>query len=92
MLAHALNSRSVTLLSLGRLAEGSEDARRALALAWELSWPAGEAMALRRLGHAAVTAGEYDKAVQLIRQAQQIPAERNRTSVEPVWVRPRFIR
>ena len=29
---------------------------------------------------------------QLIRQAQQIPAERNRTSVEPVWVRPRFIR
>jgi tetratricopeptide (TPR) repeat protein len=65
----------VTLLSLGRLAEGSEDARRALALAWELSWPAGEAMALRRLGHAAVTAGEYDKAVQLIRQAQQIPAD-----------------
>src|SRR4029077_10002867 len=32
-------------------------------------------MALLRLGHAAVNAGEYDKAVQLIRQAQQIPAD-----------------
>jgi DNA-binding CsgD family transcriptional regulator len=65
----------VTLLNVGRLAEGAEDARRVLALARELSYPAGEATALRRLGIAAVNAGEYDKAVQLIRQAQQIPAD-----------------
>jgi predicted ATPase/class 3 adenylate cyclase/DNA-binding CsgD family transcriptional regulator len=75
LLADALASRSVTLLNLGRLAEGSEDARRALALARELSYPVGEAEALERLGHAALNAGEYDKAVQLIRQAQQIPAD-----------------
>jgi len=75
LLADALAGRSVALLNLGRLAEGSEDARRALALARELGYPAGEAAALERLGHAAVNAGEYDKAVQLIRQAQQTPAD-----------------
>jgi predicted ATPase/DNA-binding CsgD family transcriptional regulator len=75
LLADALVGRSATLLNLGRLAEGAEDARRALVLARELSYPAGEAGALRRLGHAALNAGEYDKAVQLIRQAQQIPAD-----------------
>jgi DNA-binding CsgD family transcriptional regulator len=75
LLAHILLARSGTLLDTGRLAEGSEDARRALALARELSYPAGEAAALERLGHAALNAGEYDKAVQLIRQAQQIPAD-----------------
>jgi DNA-binding CsgD family transcriptional regulator len=63
------------LLNTGRLAEGSEDARRALALARELSYPVGEAAALERLGHAAVNAGEYGKAVQLIGQAQQVPAD-----------------
>ena len=40
LLADALDARSATLLNLGRLAEGSEDARRALALARELSYPA----------------------------------------------------
>jgi predicted ATPase/DNA-binding XRE family transcriptional regulator len=75
LLADALVARSSTLLNLGRLAEGTEDACRALALARELSWPVGEARALVRLGHAAVNAGEYGKAVQLIRQAQQIPAD-----------------
>ena len=75
LLADALAARSMRLLNLGRLAEGAEDARRALALARELSYPAGEAEALRPLAIAAVNAGEYDKAVQLIRQAQQIPAD-----------------
>jgi tetratricopeptide (TPR) repeat protein len=75
LLADALVARSVALLNMGRLAEGSEDARRALALARELSYPAGEGAALVRLGHAAVNAGEYDRAVQLIRQALQIPAD-----------------
>jgi predicted ATPase/DNA-binding CsgD family transcriptional regulator/tetratricopeptide (TPR) repeat protein len=75
LLADALVARSATSLNMGRLAEGAEDARRALALARELSYPIGEAAALGRLGHAAVNAGEYDKAVELIRQAQQIPAD-----------------
>jgi predicted ATPase/transcriptional regulator with XRE-family HTH domain len=75
LLAHVLLARSGTLLDTGQLAEGSEDARGALALARELSYPAGEAAALERLGHAALNAGEYDKVVQLIRQAQQIPAD-----------------
>jgi len=75
LLADALTARSSTLLNMGRLAEGAEDAHRALALARELSYPVGEADALGRLGHAAVNAGEYGKAVQLIRQAQQIPAD-----------------
>ena len=75
LLADALTARSVALLNMGRLAEGSEDARRALALARELSYPAGKGAAMVRLGHAAVNAGEYDRAVQLIRQALQIPAD-----------------
>ena len=75
LLADALASRSMALLNTDRLAEGAEDARRALALARELSYPFGEAEALERLGHAALNAGEYDKAVQLIRQIQQIPAD-----------------
>jgi DNA-binding CsgD family transcriptional regulator len=75
LLADALVARSSALLNVGRLAEGSEDARRALALARELSYPVGEAVALGRLGHAAVNAGEYDRAVQLIRQIQQVPAD-----------------
>ena len=46
LLADALAARSMTLLNMGRLAEGAEDARRALALARELGYPAGEAEAL----------------------------------------------
>jgi predicted ATPase/DNA-binding CsgD family transcriptional regulator len=75
LLADVLAARSGALLNMGRLAEGSEDARRALALARELSYPVGEADALERLGNAAVNAGEYGKAVQLIRQIQQMPAD-----------------
>ncbi len=43
LLADALASRSMALLNTDRLAEGAEDARRALALARELSYPFGEA-------------------------------------------------
>jgi predicted ATPase/DNA-binding CsgD family transcriptional regulator len=75
LLADALTARSATLLNLGRLAEGTEDAHQALALARELSYPVGEAAALQRLGHAALNADEYNRAAQLIQQAQQIPAD-----------------
>ena len=38
---------------MGRLAEAAEEARRALAMARELGYPAGEAMALANLAFAA---------------------------------------
>ena len=48
--------------------------RRALAMARQIGYPAGEARALVRLGHAALNAGDLDEAVQLARQAAQITA------------------
>jgi predicted ATPase len=72
VLADALTTRSVILLSMGRLAEGTEDARRALAMARELGYPAGEGMALQDLGIAASYSGDDDGALQLIGQQQLI--------------------
>jgi tetratricopeptide (TPR) repeat protein len=63
------------LSNLGRLAEGVDDARRALAVARELGYPAGEALALERLGIAAFYSGDLDGSVRLARQAGQIPAD-----------------
>ena len=74
-LADCLASRSVTLLNLGRIAEAADDGRRALALARELGYPAGEALALTSLGIAAYDADDLGSAVQLARQAEQIPAD-----------------
>jgi len=74
-LADCLAVRSVTLSNLGRLAEAADDGHRALALARELGYPAGEAMALYDLAVAARHAGDRRGAVRLARQAQQIPAD-----------------
>jgi predicted ATPase/DNA-binding CsgD family transcriptional regulator len=74
VLAHILASRSMTLLNTGRIAEGTEDGRRSLAMARELGDPAGEVMALGMLGFAAMLSGDHDDAVQLIRLQQQITA------------------
>ena len=52
-LADCLRGRSVTLTNLGRLAEAAADGRRSLALARELGYPAGEALALAGLSIAA---------------------------------------
>jgi predicted ATPase/DNA-binding CsgD family transcriptional regulator len=72
VLADALAGRSGTLLNTGRLAEGAEDGRRALAMARELGYPAAEGAALRMLAIAASYNGDNDGAVQLIRQMQLI--------------------
>ena len=48
---------------------------QALEIAQELGYPVGKAVALGTLCLAAMYGGEYDRAVQLIRQAQQIPAD-----------------
>ena len=70
ILADTLAGRSSALLNLRRLSEGAEEARRALAMARELSYPAGEGAALRMLAIAAFYSGDNDGAVQLIRQMQ----------------------
>jgi predicted ATPase/DNA-binding CsgD family transcriptional regulator len=72
VLVDALTSRSLVLLNMGRLTEGAEDGRLALAMARELGYLAGEGMALRDLGVAAGYSGDTDGAVELIGQQQLI--------------------
>ena len=62
-LADALACRSAALHAIGRIAEAAEDARRALAVARELSYPVGEVLALESLSYAASYAGDHDDAV-----------------------------
>jgi predicted ATPase/DNA-binding CsgD family transcriptional regulator len=72
VLAETLAGRSVVLLNMGRLAEGTEDGRRALAMARELGHLAGEGQALQTLAIAAHYSGDRDGAVQLIERQQLI--------------------
>jgi predicted ATPase/DNA-binding CsgD family transcriptional regulator len=73
-LADALGGRSAALRGLGRIAEGAEEGRRALAVARELGYPLVELQALGDLSFAASVAGDIDSAVRLARQAAQITA------------------
>ena len=73
LLADVLTSQSLALLNTGQLAEGTEEGRRALAMAQHLADPAAEAMALEVLGIAAWYRGDADGAIELIRR-QQITA------------------
>jgi predicted ATPase/DNA-binding CsgD family transcriptional regulator len=72
MLAECLGDQSVTLANLGRLAEATQCARRALKIAQELSYPLGQALAINGLTIAASAAGDLDDAVRLARQAALI--------------------
>ena len=74
-LADCLAIRSVALSNMGRIAEAADDGHRALALARELGYSAGEALALYDLAVAAHHADDRGGAVRLARQAQQIPAD-----------------
>jgi predicted ATPase/DNA-binding CsgD family transcriptional regulator len=74
-LVDCLASRSVVLSNLGRLAEAIEDGNRALALARELGYPAGEVWALERLSIAALLADDLDGAVRLAQQSQRVLAD-----------------
>jgi predicted ATPase len=74
-LADGLVGRTWALANMGRIPEAVDDGRRALALARELDYPACEALALERLGITAIMAGDLDRAVELARQARQIPAD-----------------
>src|SRR5215467_4550404 len=74
-LVDCLGGRALTLTNLDRSGEALGDARRALALARELGYPAGEALALTVMAVGTYTVGHFSHAVQLARQAEQIPAD-----------------
>jgi tetratricopeptide (TPR) repeat protein len=72
VLVYGLAHRASALSTMGRYAEAAGDARRSLAMARELGYPAGEAVALANLAVAAHGAGDQDRAGRLARQAAQI--------------------
>jgi len=74
-LVDCLRCRSASLANLGRAAEAADDARRSLALARELGYPAGEVLALGHLAVAVYRADDLDSAVRLARQVEQTPAD-----------------
>ena len=69
-----LAGRAAALVNLGRAAEAAGEARRSLAVAREIGYPAGEILALGQLSFAAWASDDLDGAVQLARQAAQITA------------------
>jgi predicted ATPase/DNA-binding CsgD family transcriptional regulator len=73
-LADALGGRSVELRNMGRIAEAAGDSRRALAVAREVGYPVGELIALIEISWEASYAGDFDEAVRLARQAEQVTA------------------
>ena len=74
-LAESLCGWSIVFATRGQLTEAVEETRRALAMAQTLGHPDAEALALRNLAIAAKNGGDYDGALQLVRQVQQIPGE-----------------
>jgi predicted ATPase/class 3 adenylate cyclase/DNA-binding CsgD family transcriptional regulator len=74
-LAESLCNRSIIFATLGQLAEATEEARCALAMARELGHPAVEGLALGSLAIAAMNGGDHDRALHLVRQLEQIPAD-----------------
>jgi len=75
ILIDALNGRSAVWRERGRIAEATGDGRRALGLARELGYPAGQAQGLRMLGLAAYYAGDLPSAVSLARQAGKVAGD-----------------
>ena len=73
MLVDCLARQSVTVSNLGRVPEAARYGRRALAMARELGYRLGQVHATTGLVIAALYAGDLDDAVQLARQAGQIP-------------------
>jgi DNA-binding CsgD family transcriptional regulator/predicted ATPase len=74
-LAESLCGRSIVFTTRGALADGAEEARRALAMARTLGHPAAEALALGDLAIAAKNGRDHDGALRLVRQAEQIQAD-----------------
>jgi predicted ATPase len=72
VLVDALAGRSYLLLATDCVGEGTEDARRAVALARKIGHPAGEALAWQALTFGAYYADDLAEAVACARQAQRI--------------------
>ena len=72
VLVDALAGRSAALVNVNRVPEGIQDARRAVALARDMGYLAGEALALANLSLGAYYAGDLEDALARVRQAQQI--------------------
>jgi predicted ATPase/DNA-binding CsgD family transcriptional regulator len=75
VLADCLTGCCVALANLGRTPEAVEDGQRALAVARQLRYPAGEALALTNLAISAYYVGETGAALSWARQAQLIDRE-----------------
>jgi predicted ATPase/DNA-binding CsgD family transcriptional regulator len=74
-LADCLTGCCVAQANLGRTAEAVEDGQHALAVARQLRYPAGEALALTNLAITAYYVGETSDALSWARQAQRIDRE-----------------
>jgi predicted ATPase/DNA-binding CsgD family transcriptional regulator len=72
VMADALGGRSVALVNIDRVPEGIEDARRAVTMARELDYRAGEALALANLSLGAYYIGDLADSVAWARQAQRV--------------------
>ena len=81
VLVDALAGRSAALVNVNRVPEGIQDARHAVALAREMGYLAGEALALANLSLGAYYAGDLEDALASAGQAQQIDP-----AVIPGWI------
>jgi predicted ATPase/DNA-binding CsgD family transcriptional regulator len=72
VLVDALAGRSVALVNINRVGDGIEDARRAVALARDMGYLAGEALASQNLSLGLYYAGDLDDALAWARQAMRI--------------------
>ena len=85
-LVDGLAGRSGTLRNLGRLAEAAADAHRALDLARQIGYPAGEVLALMQLSNAAHYADNAPETLKWAQLAQQADLAQ-----VPGWVARRYI-
>ena len=74
-LADGLAGRSLVLANLGRMAEADQSGRRSVAVARQIGYPAGEALALQTLSVAAFIGDDLDSAAELARQTQQVQGD-----------------
>jgi len=72
VLADGLAGRSAALRNLGRLAEAAGHAHRALAMASELGYPAGQVASLIQLALLRIYQGDEEASLEWLVQAQQV--------------------
>ena len=81
VLADALAIRAITLANTNQVLAGLDDARRAVAVARDLDYQAGEALALNILSVITSYRGDMETALTLVRQATRIDP-----AVVPGWI------